>query len=550
MKKNIYCFAFLLFAFFLYSCESLDVTPPNDITDEQIKEILNGSDNAKIQLVLKAIGASLQNDFNIYGKTYTAYSSYPQNSQYNQDFMRNLMGNDVVCGSPSTSKAFSETYSIASPFYLAEYDWPFWALPVDCITDANKALNYLTEEIAEKNEAVKSYRGHALSLRAYGYMLLMERFQKAYTNGGKNGRGMPIYKAYKINDNERIASAQETYEFILKDLKEAVACLKETTGYTTDAVNDIDLGVAQYLLARAAIWYGDWQTCITACQDIATHYTGFIKEANYGGKASDGAAIVAGTKEILAQDNAFFSLKVNPEAIMGFSTGEAANTTLFYGFTNIFAGKMIDSNGNDCGTAGYGQEWPCIDSRLYVRMDDRDFRKDNFTTEEMVYAYKIDKEGNTEKRSIGKLANMKFAATICLNSTARDVNGYCDNIVIRSSEVYLMLAEAYAHAGKELQAKETLNKLLAARTRAGERPLTCDNYSSMKDMSALEMVQFQERIEMWCEKGLEFYNNKRWNISVNREGSENHYHKIALSVDNMTLQIPTAEANANTHWAD
>lgn len=71
MKKYIY-FAFLLCTYFLSSCESLEVTPPNDITDEQIKEILNGNDNTKIQLVLKAIGASLQNDFNIYGKTYTA----------------------------------------------------------------------------------------------------------------------------------------------------------------------------------------------------------------------------------------------------------------------------------------------------------------------------------------------------------------------------------------------------------------------------------------------------------------------------------------------
>ncbi len=548
-KKYIYCFAFLLCINMFSSCESLDVMPPNDITDEQIKEILNGSDNAKIELVLKAIGASLQNDFNIYGKTYTAYSSYPQNSQYNQDFMRNLMGNDVVCGSVSTSKAFSETYSIASPFYLAEYDWPFWALPVDCITDANKALNYLTEEIAQKNTMVKSYRGHALSLRAYGYMLLMERFQNAYTNGGENGKGMPIYTAYKINDNAKISSAKETYEFILKDLKDAVACLTETDGYTA-AVNDIDLGVAQYLLARAALWFGDWQTCIIACQDIAKHYTNFIKESNYGGKAADEAAIVAGTKEIMAKDNAFFSLNVNPEVIMGFSTGETANTTLLYGFTNIFAGKMVDSNGNECATAGYGQEWPCIDSRLYVRMDNRDFRKDNFTTEEMTYTYVIDKEGNTENRTIGKYANLKFAATICLNSSVRDVNGYCDNVVIRSSEVYLMLAEAYARIGNEMQAKETLNKLLAARTKEGVSKLTCDNYSGMQGMNILQMVQFQTRLEMWCEKGLEFYNNKRWNIPVDRNGSENHYHNVVLSVENMRLQIPTMETNSNTHWSD
>lgn len=113
-----------------------------------------------------------------------------------------------------------------------------------------------------------------------------------------------------------------------------------------------------------------------------------------------------------------------------------------------------------------------------------------------------------------------------------------------------MLAEAYAQSGQDAKAKEVLNKLLAARTKAGKPTLTCDNYSGMSGMSALQMVQLQTRIEMWCEGGREFYNNKRWNISVNRAGSNNHYRTGTLSVDEMVLSIPRSETTTNTHWAD
>ncbi len=62
---------------------------------------------------------------------------------------------------------------------------------------------------------------------------------------------------------------------------------------------------------------------------------------------------------------------------------------------------------------------------------------------------------------------------------------------MRSSEVLLMKAEAQAQPGDEAGAKATLNQLLAARTRNGETPLTCDTYPSMQGLSALEMVYLQ-----------------------------------------------------------
>jgi hypothetical protein len=349
---------------------------------------------------------------------------------------------------------------------------------------------------------------------------------------------MPIYKDYGINDPAPISSATDTYKFILDDLKEAVTDLS-ATGYTSEP-KDIDLGVAQYLLARAALWYGDWDTCISAAKDLISHYPNFIQEQYYGAKDKDFTSYCAGTKDLKSEDNAFIVLDHNPEVIMGFVNGDGSNTYA-NSFRNVFAAGM----------AGDGQEAPRIDSRLYAEIDANDYRKDNYTTTSANYTYIVDASKKEDVRMIPEQANLKFAATMCKGTNVRNHELSCDNVVFRSSEVYLMLAEAYAQSGKNDLAKSTLNILLAARTKSGAPVLTCDNYASMKGMTALQMVELQTRIEMWCENGLEFYNNKRWNINVDRTGSTNHYRTSeTLKVSEMTLEMSIDETSTNTHWAD
>lgn len=540
MKKIIFSLI-LLCTLAFSSCNSLDVAPPNSITDEQITELLK--DSTKVSLIMSALAANLPNYFNISGKTYTGYSSYPLNSQIDQDFVMSMLGNDVVLGSLNiTSGGHASYYALTTAFNLADNDFPFWALPSDIITGANKVLNYLSDDATvSASKTLQDYRARCLTLRGYGYFQLMQRFQKAYTNGGSAGKGMPLYTSYGVNTPAAISSAKETYEFILKDLKEAVSLFESSgVGYTKSDVTDIDEGVAQYLLARAALCYGDWTTAISACTSLIAKYPSFITEANYGAKDDDFAAICAGTKEVNASDNAFHCIAANPETILGFANGSTNNNQYFYIFSNIFSP----------GEAGYGSYYPCIDSKLYNKIDSRDFRKANYTTTTGNYTYIYDSSKHTQTNTIPQYANMKFGATLSLASTARDNNTYCDDILIRASEVYLMLAEAYAQSGQDTMAKSTLNTLLAARTKSGSTTLTCDNYTGMSGMTALQMVELQWRIEMWLEKGLEFYNNKRWNVAVDRSGSANHYsNNTTFSVDEMTLEIPTAEQTANSNWA-
>lgn len=68
----------------------------------------------------------------------------------------------------------------------------------------------------------------------------------------------------------------------------------------------------------------------------------------------------------------------------------------------------------------------------------------------------------------------------------------------------------------------------------------------MSGLSALQMVQLQSRIELWGEGGLEWFNNRRWNIPVNRQGSTVHWNPaMTYPVSQMTMKIPSEEISSN-----
>ena len=542
MKRYFTYIPALVAALLAASCNTLDVTNPYYLTDEAVTKLLEGDDANAEAMILTGVGNTLNTYFNIAGQSWSGYSDVDRNSQVDQDFLMCLRGNDAYIGNIVTATSHHATaYKIddGATYKTDRRSWPYFAISGMQLTAANKVLRFMTADAAATSDEIAAFRGQALTLRAYSYMQLMEKFHPAYLQGGKDGRGMPIYTDYALNKPVPISSAAATYKFILDDLEEAVRLLDDM-GYTAEP-NDIDLGVAQFLLARAALEAGEWETAKTAAQDIVDHFPTLISEANYGAKAADFAGYCAETKDLKAEDNAFQTLGNNPEVIMGFVNGSNANT-----YTNSFCNVFAP------GYAGYSEEAPCIDKRLYDLIADDDFRKDIFTTASGNYDYITDDAGTMiYTRTIPEYANLKWAATIAKGRDARTNHFECDNIIFRASEAYLMLAEAYAQDGKDSQAKDVLDLLLRARTKAGQPTLSCAAYPSMSGMTALQMVQIQTRIELWLEGGREFYNNKRWGIVVDRSTSPNHYWKDnGLTLAQMVLEIPVNEKQTNTHWAD
>ena len=566
MKKIIKSIAFLAgVTVLLVSCaDKLNVTPPNNIYEEQITNILeNGSDADKAN-ILQMISNELVQYFNNYDRNNVCSTGSANVMNYSYagiEWGRNLMGNDVALGFDldSYDLAGRDLYQFNSDYRIGNSNTNYchWTTYAYAINQANNVLGFMTEELAKTDKNVMAGRARALLVRAYCYMCMMEEYQDAYLLGGKSKLGLPIYKVYDpLQAPVARSSAEETWSFIKGDLKDAVSLLTSAgIGYTggekADAdkraatrrsnCQDMDLGLANFLLARASLLTGDNAACVTACRAIINSGAyGLIAKENYGGH-NTGAWTPTDKIVVSPVDNAFTNIAVNPETIFGYTVTSAyyAQAGVFFGLTSMFASYSRNKS-----TAR-------IDDRLYNKISDKDVRKDAFLDFE-VGDYKFATDGGTSK--IPSYASMKFSSTDALNNdgTAGAKTPAsptkCDYTKFRLSEVYLMLAEALC-ATDEAGAKVVLNELLAARAKEGQT-LTVDDYAAAAGPTTLDAVKLQWRIEMWGEGGREYYNNKRWGVNVDRSGSTVHPKILTYPANKMTLAMPEREMQDNPNCVD
>lgn len=503
--------------------DKLDVAPPNSITDEQIQELLKSGDPEVIDLIIGGMANNMPRNING-----ASPGGGTADARYNNILgllaMRNLEANDVVFGNRALTIFGGDEYRFLDfTSESVDKNSPYWNYSWNIITAANKMLNLLPDEVVGNTAKLKEYKSRGLIVRAYAYAFLMENYQDAYLQGGKDKLGVPLYDFYSpVQENKARATSEETYAFIKNDLNTAERLLTEASiGYTNE-ISDLDLGVVHYLQTKIALITGDYATAIDRSTKILTNKPNFISEAAYGGKIQ----VVGGVDEIRPEQNAFLNNAVNPEIIFGFQAGEAS--TNHNGWYNAFG------QGNGGVNEGYAR----IDNRLFDKIATTDFRKDAFMiTDYGNYTY----PSNATIRYIPSYTNLKFAATHGMGSNDKLQVGRVAHTYFRTSEVLLMKAEAQARSNDEAGALATLDLLLRNRTKSGSVVLTSVNYPGMIGLSTIEKIQLQTRIEMWGEAGLEFYNNKRWNIPVDRTSSTNHVDKSSYTVPKMTLKIPLDE---------
>lgn len=527
MKKNYIIGIVFLASMLLFSCAyELDITPPNNITDEQIKELLASGDTTKINMVMQSMANAMPDLFNASAISGAGTADGRYRSCQGLDVMRNLEGNDIVFGNKNLGIFGSDEYYFRD-FISTSVDKNgyYWHSAWTIITTANKMLNFLDDETVGGSVTLKEFKARGLVARAYAYNFLMENYQDAYLQGGKDKPGIMLYDYYSpTQDNKARATSTETFDFIKNDLQTAISLFNDADkGYTTNNLTDIDLAVANFILARVSLITGDWSTTISACDGILSNYPTLMGEDVYGGTKD---VSTTGIPEIRPETNGFLYNDINPEIILGWPVGQAL--TAHNGWMNPFGE----------GSGGLGEGYARIDNRLYDKIDNNDYRKNCFMATDLGdYTYPT----NGTVKYITAYTNLKFAATHGIGTDDKKNVGTVTCYYMRTSEVLLMKAEAEAQSGSDANAKTTLNTLLSARTKDGETILTCDNYSSMSGMTALEMVQLQTRIELWGEGGREYFNNKRWGIAVDRASSANHVDKGTYSVADMTLQIPEEE---------
>ena len=555
MKKVIVILASVAAIISASSCgKLLEVTPPNAIYDEQIQDILNGNDESKKQLVLNALASPFAKYFNHWGSPMPGGVLAPITYCYQGiEQARSLQGNDMVFGLNKNgvndlagTSYYEGTAQYTSPD--SEANRAHWLGYAYAINQANLLLGYMTKEAADKSASATDGRIRGLLVRGYSYMCLVEEYCQPYKNAGDKAAGLPLYTAYNPGQEPVAPSTLgDTWKFIIDDLSEAAqrAGSKFTTGY--DEMEDFDAGLANFLLARAYLLTGKYSDVITACDKIINSGKyNFIAKENYGCNPT-GADIVltysddgkVTPNEYYPVSNAFTALKNNPEVIFGYKKGSSYNPCDGSNRAGVFT--MLN---NPFGTYSGGSTTR-IDDRLYNKIPANDIRKNAFYPKSFMYRFGTS-AGATE---IPSYSAMKYGATVGLKDGGEAISdkSLVDEVEFckfRLSEVYLMKAEAQANGGGG-DAAATLNTLLAARSIDTTTPLKSTDFSS----DILEAVKLNWRIEMWGENGREYFNNKRWNVNINRSDSGIHWAKsLATKWQDMTLSIPKDETQFNPNY--
>lgn len=549
--KNIVAAALLVAG--VSACSSrLDVNNPNYFTKDDIKDILQGGDEEKKDKVVAGLVSVLPGYINIYNAALNGGYSNGYAYESNFELRRFMQSGDVVEGSSANKGTYNQWYqnSPSVTYWQTNDDiqnYGYYLGPVYKITNAIKAMQYLTDDNVKEDKKMKGYQAQALTMKAIGYTLLMERYTDLQDVTSETKQGWPIYNDYAYNPATEPKSVAETWATIKEYFDKAVKSFHESSigtkgylsGHTSDVVYSINCAVAQYYRCRAAMDRKDWATVIDGATELLSYYPNFIKASDYGMDQSKLASVAARNddgwcgKEYNAEENAFYNWEKNPEGIFGSARGSSSMFWTNGGFNALKRGP-----------SGYYQ----VDADIYNALSDNDCRKACILADDFenypIYSYE-NNDSTWFSYTMPKYTSLKWAASSSIghNGEMHD-NKYTvsDNIYLRTSAVWLMLAEAYAQSGQDAMAKQTLNKLLEARTIEGRPTMTCDN--TMAGMSTMDMVKLQWRIEMWGEGDWAFYNQKRWGTQHKR--GANHWSKTQIS--HFTWEIPQKERIGNPYW--
>ena len=540
MKK--YLIALSALAFATTSCyEKLNIAPPNAITNEQVQELLKTADDETVQTILGAIANTLKPEMYSSGYNFR-YSGNLDGTWSGQLIARLSCGNDIVEGNwQNPGDNYYNGENITSETNANNPSW--WHRAFRMTTTANKAATMINEELIAENPSnlLKKYLGEIYIVRAFGYLYAQETF-------GTNSLGMPIYTKYDIGQPAVArASAKETLDSVIRWATRADALFEAAgIGFKATKESDLTRGLTNYVIARAALLAVEaeganasiyFATASAACDKMLSAGASLMTEDQYVQKQS-GVTPIDGVDYPVwkAETSGFMNFELNPEALYGFGWQYGGGGQIV-AYANTWGGSYR------------------IDNRLYDKIDPNDYRRDNFHPQipadfPTIYYAGASSFIDGGQSNVPTYWTSKFTNNVGLGGGVGNSNVTVRNRVdyafIRLSEIYLMKAEIQARTGDEGGAKNTLNTLLNARTKAGATPLTCDNYQGMSGLSALQMVQLQSRIELWGEGGLEWFNNHRWNIPVNRQGSANHWNPaMQFSVSQMTMSIPMQEINTN-----
>lgn len=478
---------FIFVASLLTGCseEYLNREPSGNITAEQLQEASKTNPD-----ISKAMVSG------IYTLTFTqgtgGTTGHDDYGQKSIDIATDLMTGDMVLGG-KTYTWFATVYELKGQKSTDERSIMNWKYYFTIIKAANEVIDGLGGSDAMPEDPVnRAYFGQAKTLRAYAYFYLANLYQNSY-EGNKNDACVPVYETQLTIDAQPLATVDEVYNLVIKDLEDAVVALD---GYTRNNKTEINKYVAEGFLAYAYLTTGNYSGAVTAATDVI----------------NNGGFQLMNSTEVI--ESGFRNLTIRGWMWgIDFTTENTMALASFWGHMDIFTYSY----------AGVG-DYKGMDQSLWEQIPESDVRKGQF-----VNAFD---DG-------GLLPIWKFwdsGRTVFGDRTWTN-----DLLYMRVAEMYLIKAEALARSGKDAEAAATLWELVKERNPEAE-----ERISALTGQELLDEIYFQIRVELWGE-GKTYLAMKRFEATHARGPNHKELVGEAISYNDsrMHFEVPEDEITNN-----
>ncbi|MBO4813930.1 MAG: RagB/SusD family nutrient uptake outer membrane protein [Muribaculaceae bacterium] len=362
----------------------------------------------------------------------------------------------------------------------------------------------IDEESATEVALRSRYMGEAYFLRAYYYFRLLRIYG-----------GMPLID-YVVDSSNKWAQTRatrdETFQFILDDLKKANELLVKKNTMKTDDLGRATKGSAQAMLLKVNLYRAGF----LAQEGDAQGATEAYRQA----KAWGDSVITSGQYSLDAEFFTNFTLAGENDAESVFEIQYVEDPTSDYGegegFTRgTFTLILQRSRSNAFGQAGWGFDKPT--QNLYDEFEPTDVRRD------LTILNPTDDQIETPAQEIyqgDRYLNRKYAMYTETNGKiyhlTHDSRGPLNNKQIRYSDVLLMYAEACCELGELGAAKAALNQVRArvglqafpySATIQGEAVAFADNQADLR-----RAIRHERRVELAMEAH-RWFDLCRWGIA-------------------------------------
>lgn len=359
-----------------------------------------------------------------------------------------IMLNDDFAGSDvvrTRSYGFSSSYNLTNGYSRGEYNTVLWNLLYKPINNCNGILKNI-DNVSGSQKDKNRIKGQTYATRGFAYMTLASHYSFAI-NKDPNAVCVPIYTeptSDKVAMTGNAASSvSEVYEQALSDIKNAIDLIPEdySHGNVKEAQYQIDYTVVLGLMARTSLYARKWQDAYDYASKALARNSYLMTEEEY---------------------KSGFNNYSNKEWMWSLSCTVDDNMPCY-----LFYFK-------DCLTSD-GYTSVNADPNFVATFADKDYRKDLFQWGKTAY---------------GDLAmlNGKFLFSDVENMLA-------DLVMMRTSEMYLIKAEAAAHINKESEAQQILQNLRNARMKAGYTAAVVNQTGN----ALLKEIWMERRKELWGE---------------------------------------------------